>query len=143
MIIKQLLKSNVGDILQLNNGNFSDGWTENMLLTAFDGGRFVAFGAFIDERLVGAVTLSLSIDDADIEGVVVDKAYRQKGIGILLMQKAHEYIKNNLLKAVLLEVRQSNLPAIALYEKLGYKKISVRKNYYLDGENALVMIKEF
>ena len=41
-----------------------------------------------------------------------------------------------------LEVRQSNIPAIALYESYGFKKVAKRPNYYLDGESADLMIKE-
>ena len=47
------------------------------------------------------------------------------------------------LKKLFLEVRESNLPAISLYEKYGFIKISQRKKYYKDGENADVMLKRF
>ena len=113
-----------------------------MLESGFDGGRLNALGAFFQTQLVGVVTFSLSIDDADIEGVVVDKQFRKQGIGEKLMHSAHEFILDKQIKSVLLEVRESNINAISLYQKLGYQRIAVRKNYYSDGENALVLRKE-
>ena len=142
MTIRQLDKTFVGQITALYQGNFSDGWSEGMLESGFDGGRLNALGAFFQTQLVGVVTFSLSIDDADIEGVVVDKQFRKQGIGEKLMRSAHEFILGKQIKSVLLEVRESNKSAISLYQKLGYQRIAVRKNYYSDGENALVLRKE-
>ena len=143
MIICQLDKNSVNQILELYSGNFSDGWSKSMLESGFDGGRLKAIGAFIEDKMVGVITFSLSLDDADIEGVVVHKQFRAKGIGQQLIESAHEAIKKQKIKAVLLEVRQSNKTAISLYQKVGYQQIAVRKNYYSDGENALVLKKEF
>ena len=142
MTVKSLNKSSVKEILALYNGNFNDGWTESMLNSGFDGGRLKALGVYDCDKLIGLITFSLSLDDADIEGVVVDRLYRKKGIGALLMQSAHEFILESKIKTVLLEVRESNISAISLYKKFGYEQISLRKKYYDDGENALVFKKE-
>ena len=143
MVIESLYKNSISEILALYNGNFSDGWTESMLDSGFDGGRLFAFGAYMDKKLVGVITISLSLDDADIEGVVVDKEFRCKGIAKALIERAHDFILSKGIKKVLLEVRQSNAPAISLYKSVGYTQISTRKGYYQDGENALILIKEF
>ena len=58
------------------------------------------------------------------------------------MDKAESKLVSLGVNKVFLEVRSSNISAIALYEKKGYTKISVRKKYYADGEDALVMVKE-
>jgi ribosomal-protein-alanine N-acetyltransferase len=142
MKIQSLTIDNAKELSGLNECNFNDGWTESMIISAFNGGRFFAFGAFIEDKLIASVTLSLGDEDADIEGIVVDKSQRGKGIASQLIDMAHDFIKENGKQKVLLEVRESNLPAISLYKKVGYKKISVRKRYYSDDENALVMLKE-
>ena len=143
MTFSMLNKEDVDKIVELFKANFLDGWNKNMLLSAFDGGRFLSIGAFVEDKLVGAITCSLSFDDADVEGVTVEKSLRRKGIGKALLEQAEKVIKEKGISALLLEVRQSNLPAIALYEQAGFKQISVRKSYYPDGENAVVMKKEF
>jgi ribosomal-protein-alanine N-acetyltransferase len=79
----------------------------------------------------------------DIEDIVVDKEQRRAGIGSSLLKKVFEEAQTDGVKRVMLEVRESNLPAINLYRKFGFKDLSTRKKYYQDGENALVMEKEF
>ena len=142
MTVKNLNKLNVKEILALYEGNFNDGWTESMLNSGFDGGRLKALGVYDGDKLIGIITFSLSLDDADIEGIVVASDYRKRGIGALLMQSAHDFILKSQIKSVLLEVRESNISAISLYKKFGYEQISLRKKYYDDGENALVFKKE-
>lgn len=66
--------------------------------------------------------------------------YRRIGIGYNLMVRAMRAMKRFYnATEVYLEVRVSNKPAISLYEKLGYKVVSVAKGYYHDGEDAYIM----
>ena len=142
MILSTLNKSDVDSIVALYQGNFPDGWNKNMLESAFDGGRFIAIGAFDGDKLIGAITCSVSFEDADIEGVVTDVAYRRKGVASALIKKAQELLLSKGVNRLLLEVRESNFSAIGAYEKAGFTRLSIRKGYYCDGENAVVMVKE-
>ena len=142
MTFSLLSRDDVDLLINLYDGNFKDGWTKNMLLSAFDGGRFIAIGAFDGRTLIGAITCSVTMDDADIEGVVTDKKYRRKGVASALIEQAQSELLIKGVKRILLEVRESNIPAIGAYEKQGFIRLSVRKNYYGDGENAVVMVKE-
>ena len=65
---------------------------------------------------------------------------RRKGIAEKLLRKAIEAIKNKGVKEVYLEVRISNIPAINLYRKLGFKIAKRIPRYYADGEDAYVML---
>ena len=141
-MITLLSKDNLLEILALYHGNFSDGWTENQLISAFDSGRFLAFGKREKDSLIALLTISTTQFDADIEGIVVRKEFRNKGYAIELLDFAQKELKNQGIEKIFLEVRKSNIPAKSLYEKIGYKEISVRKKYYSDGEDAVVMAKE-
>ena len=121
---------------------FTDGWTEKMIIDAFDGGRFNALGFFDGDALVGVITFSYSVDTADIEDIAVDKEFRRKGLGDKLLCEALKKIQDENKEKVFLEVRGSNIPAINLYKKAGFTNLSVRKKYYDDGEDAVVMAKE-
>ena len=142
MIVKNLFKSDICSILEVFKDNFSDGWNEKMLISAFDSGRFLCLGAEENNELLGVITVSIGIDDADIEGVVIKKAFLRRGIGKLLVKSALDQIKDRNIEKVFLEVREGNFPAKNLYESFGFKPVSVRKKYYIDGENAIVMVKE-
>ncbi len=70
--------------------------------------------------------------------------YRRMGIGMSLMKRAMESLKNHYsCRSVYLEVRVSNMPAIKFYKKLGFKISRVLHGYYKDGEDAYVMEKSF
>ncbi len=142
MKIVELLIDDISDILKLYANNFSDGWNENMLRSAFKEGRFLCFGAKQDGEIMGVVSITVGDTDADIEGVVTKKEFLRKGVAKTLIKYAIQKLKALKKEKVFLEVREGNLPAVSLYEYFGFKPISVRKKYYFDGENALVMVKE-
>ena len=142
MTLKVLTQKDINLITDLYSEDFSDGWNSEMLLSAFKEGRFNAVGCFSEEDLVGVVTYTKGLDDADIEGIVTRSSFRNKGIATLLFDFAKEDIKKSGIEKILLEVRESNVSAISFYKKQGFKEISVRKKYYADGENALIFVKE-
>ena len=141
MTYRELSCADLDLISEFHRTEFADGWNKAQLRSAFETGRFIALGAF-DERLVGVITLSTSFDDADLEGVAVRREYRKTGVATRLLSAAQEKLKERGVKRLLLEVREGNIPAKNFYLKSGFEKISTRKNYYPDGENALVMVKE-
>jgi ribosomal-protein-alanine N-acetyltransferase len=142
MNIKILSKEDINCILELFSSDFEDGWNKNQLSSSFDSGLFLCVGAFDNEKLVGVICASSSIDTADIESVVVKKEFRRKGIASLLINELINLLEKENITKILLEVRESNLKAISLYKKHNFKEISVRKKYYANGENALIFIKE-
>lgn len=138
----KLTQKDIDYILSVYQGNFADGWNKNMLISAFEDGRFHAIALENQGVPVGVVTFSVALDTADIEGVVVVLSERKKGFGAKLIKKAEQEMILLGVEKAFLEVRESNVPAKNLYQSLGYGKISVRKNYYSDGENAIVMAKD-
>ena len=137
----ELTKQDVDLITELYRTDFADGWSKEQLLSAFNTDRFLAIGAF-DGQLIGVITLSVSFEDADLEGIVVKSEFRKGGVASKLFSLAQKALKERGVNRLLLEVREGNIPAISFYNKQGFNKISIRKNYYSDGENALVMVKE-
>lgn len=99
--------------------------------------RYDFFGIWSSGSFVGYLIIIDSIDVYEIIKVGVGEEYRGRGLGKLLIEKAFESIKVDLM----LEVRESNSSAIKLYEKIGFKKIGLRKGYYGDtGEDALILV---
>ena len=141
MKIVELFIDDLPKITKLYSADFPDGWTAEMLASAFNGGRFFALGMMDNDWLVAVITVTVGYDGADLEGIVVAKEYRGKGFAKNLIFAVEERLKEDEKNRILLEVREGNVPAISLYESVGFKKISVRKKYYSDGENALVMEK--
>jgi ribosomal-protein-alanine acetyltransferase len=93
--------------------------------------------AELDGRVVGFLVCRILDDkEGEVLSLVVDPPFRRRGIAKRLML----HVLSGSPESWFLEVRQSNSPALILYEKLGFQEISRRPNYYQDtGETAVVM----
>ena len=126
--------------------DFPDAWNEEMLYSAFRAGNF--YGFIAEEQTdgnifpVGFITYSMNVDTADLQDLFVLNGYRKRGIGKALVKEFIEGAENKGAQKLFLEVRESNTVAQKLYLAMGFTKLSVRKKYYSDGENAIVFIKE-
>lgn len=99
--------------------------------------------AVYHDQLIGFAGISMLVDHADLLALVVKNKYKNKGIATLMMNSLIAFCMENNLEKIFLEVREKNYPAINLYEKCGFKLISIRKNYYKDDHaSALIYLKE-
>ena len=97
-----------------------------------------------DNQIIGyaAVMVPAPGIEADVLTVGVLPEHRKSGIGTAFMEQLENWASDKESNAMMLEVGVDNAGAIALYQSLGYSKISVRQNYYGAGLDALVMRKE-
>ena len=79
------------------------------------------------------------LNEADIMNIVTKKDKRNLGIGAKLLQELLKTAKENNITKLTLEVNETNLPAIHIYEKLGFKKIAERAKYYKNTHDAFIM----
>ena len=120
----------------------ADGWSAESFKSEVEKENGVVICCYADCCVVGLICGYFAGDEADITSVAVDEDYRHNGIALQLLQ---EFEKNlpEYISEIFLEVRESNIPAISLYEKCGFEKLSVRKNFYENpSENAVVMVKK-
>ena len=83
------------------------------------------------------------VDEAHITTIAVHPDFLRRHIAECLIVKLLEDCYNEFIKYITLEVRVSNIPAIKLYEKYGFKSLGTRKGYYQDNnEDALIMWTE-
>lgn len=103
------------------------------------------FICFCENQFSAFLNVNIVFDLGEIDYIFVDKSFQRKGISFLLISFFEEICKNNhspKISKILLEVGSHNTPALLLYEKLGYSKISVRKKYYKNIEDAIIMEKK-
>ncbi|MCF7925396.1 MAG: ribosomal protein S18-alanine N-acetyltransferase [Candidatus Izimaplasma sp.] len=91
------------------------------------------------DEVVGYLSILKSDNHIEIINIYVLKRWRNRGIGHKLFNYMTFYYQKELPLEISLEVREYNNQAIALYKSLGFKTINKRKQYYQDGEDALVM----
>ena len=124
---------------------FPDPWSERMLREHLDNQCAAAIAAVgEDGTLLGYAGLLVVLDEGYITNVAVRPAYRRQGIASDLLGVFERFARGHQLAFLTLEVRASNAAAIALYEKMGYARVGVRKNYYEHPrEDAVIMTREF
>ena len=78
--------------------------------------------------------------DAQINNIAVHPGFRGMGIGEHVLRQVIEQVKFRGARLITLEVRPSNRAALALYKKLGFRLLGIRKGYYaIPSEDALVL----
>ena len=80
-----------------------------------------------------------AVDDIHITNIVVKKAFRGFGIGSKILESIINLSKTYNLDSITLEVNTKNINAIKLYEKYGFKKLGIRKKYYKNIDDAVIM----
>lgn len=94
-----------------------------------------------DDVVIGYIGRYYFFQEAEVLNFVVDESYQRQGYGQKLFDKMVEDMKD--VKKITLEVRASNIKGINFYTKNGFKQVGVRKKYYKNGEDALLLLKEF
>ena len=134
----------VMQVAALEKQCFSDPWSENSVASELNNPLSLWLVAVDDENLAGYVGSQTVMDETDMMNIAVDEGYRRQGIAQLLVEALVEQLKKAESRCLTLEVRISNAPAIALYEKLGFEQVGKRPNYYRNPkEDALILRKEW
>ncbi|MBR2933730.1 MAG: ribosomal protein S18-alanine N-acetyltransferase, partial [Clostridia bacterium] len=92
-----------------------------------------------DNAVLGYAVLFDGVYDWELINIAVSPAHKKRGVGRALMKDCINRAKKANADRLLLEVRPSNAAAIGLYRAFGFKDDGVRKGYYADGEDALLM----
>ena len=141
MTVRQITLADVDKIDCLQSRFFPDGWSKCGLIDGINIGNLKGVVCYEDNTLIAFATYSSTVDFAELLDILVEPSFRQKGVASKMLNCILEEIQGQSPK-MFLEVREGNAPAVNFYKKLGFTTISIRKKYYPDGENALVMEKE-
>lgn len=143
MFIRRWQQSDNSTIALLENLCFSVPWSEHMIEETFCAENFKGLVAVNEatDKVIGYIGVIFSQEDADIALVAVHPDFRRQHIGLKLIDETIAELKKIGVANLFLEVRVSNLGARALYEKTGFKAVGIRKKYYENTEDAIVMYK--
>jgi ribosomal-protein-alanine N-acetyltransferase len=147
MLELELRRLDLGDldaIERIERASYPTPWSRSMFASELAKPSSLSFGA-VDETgtLVGYLVLSRYVDAWHIMNVAVAPERRRQGIASALLQRLLELTKDDSLRGYTLEVRVSNLGAIRLYERFGFRRKGIRRGYYTDNrEDALIMWRD-
>ncbi|MBQ3662050.1 MAG: ribosomal protein S18-alanine N-acetyltransferase [Firmicutes bacterium] len=141
MIIRRATADDVDRIAEMEKVCFpEEPWSRDMVAAEFSGlnpTRY--FAAEEDGRIVAYAGVWVIPPEGYITNVAVLPEYRRRGVASQVLQTMIDECLAEGVTDITLEVRVSNDPAIALYRSFGFEEAGVRRRYYQDGEDALIM----
>ena len=143
--IKPMQKTDIDKIIEIEQLAYGDHhWSKDSFMSELSNDLAKYFSAFdTNGELVGYCGMWQILEEAHVTNIAVVPGFRRKHIGEALLKTVIDECYKDLVKFITLEVRVGNAPAIALYEKYGFKSLGTRKGYYQDNnEDALIMWTE-
>jgi len=129
-------------VMEIEKESFADPWSRKSYEFEVAGNRFsVPIVLEIDHEIIGHAVIWRIFEEFHIATIAIAPEYRGQGWGKYLLSSLMEMAAEA--EYALLEVRPSNTGAIRLYEKFGFAKVGTRRHYYRNGEDAVIMRKEF
>ena len=144
MVIRRMNLGDVSAIAELEKQCFSDPWSENSIASEVENPLSYWLVAEVDGVVAGYVGSQTVIDESDMMNVAVKPEFRRQKVAERLILSLISHLNQRQSKSLTLEVRASNDPAIALYDKLGFEQVGRRPGYYRNPkEDALILRKEW
>lgn len=121
--------------------DFDNFWSYNVLKKELENSNTTYIVAKENNQVVGFAGIMTCLDEATLNNIVVKKSCRGRGIGGELLDSLIDLCSDLKMKTLTLEVNVSNISAIKLYEKFGFKNLGIRKKYYNNSQDAIIMTK--
>ena len=138
--LERLSLTHLQDVLLVEQLSFAEPWSHEAYRYEFAENKLAHYyGCFLDQCLLGFGGFWQILAEGHIANVAVHPDFRGRGLGQLLVACLKTACRALGGTAMTLEVRQSNLAALALYQKSGFESAGVRPHYYNNGENAVIM----
>ena len=144
MEIRKMRSADISQLAELERLCFSDPWSEAAFEYELRNPLSLWLVAAENDVVAGYVGSQTVMGEADMMNLAVSPAYRRNGIGEKLVCELIQCLNGVQAHSLTLEVRISNAPAIALYEKLGFVQVGRRPGYYRNPkEDAYILRKEW
>lgn len=144
MEIVLMQPSHIEQIAELEQRCFTDPWSSRSIASELD--NPLAFWLVAEDagKVAGYIGSQSVLGEADMLNLAVAPEYRRQGLGTRLIEMLETALRQQGVYSLTLEVRPSNEAAIALYEKLGFFQVGLRRNYYeKPREDAWILRKEW
>tara|TARA_Y100001968_G_scaffold222846_1_gene205615 strand:+ start:103 stop:570 length:468 start_codon:yes stop_codon:yes gene_type:complete len=130
--------------IKLDQKSFNGLWTKSQWKRELSDPKRICLGAIdLDtNKLLGLCSAWLIMDELHIIFLAIDPKYQRKGLGKFLLLDLIKRSSSFRTNSIFLEVKNTNEPAKAFYKSMGFKIVGNRSNFYNDGTDAILFIKE-
>ncbi len=137
--VRIMTKEDVSSVADIEKQCFSEPWSENAFLATLGDGNYIFMVAEADGQILGMAGVIKSFDEGDITNVATLSEVRGRGIARKVLSALFEEALSQGITSLTLEVREHNVPAIRLYESLGFICEGKRPGFYDNPkEDALI-----
>jgi len=143
-VVRALRSDRAEQCAAIHAASFAHSWSSDEF-EALLSSKTVIGGAAVDPAtndLRGFALARVAADEAEILTIAVHGAFRNRGIGRLLLTDSLSRLAAAHVQSLFLEVERANLPAIALYKRMGFREVGQRRGYYQkpDGSTATALV---
>lgn len=140
VLLRPCVELDLPAVLDIERASFPLPWQEAFFLAELRNPRSLFLVAVQEGQVIGYLCCWLVADEVQILRVAVHPANRQQRIGKALLLATLAEARQEGARSASLEVRKSNLPALAFYLGLGFREVATRQRYYENGEDALLLV---
>lgn len=145
IIIREIDNNDIKKISEIEAICFKHPWSEEDFIFEVNNNPFAKILVIlVDNEIVGYLDYLVTFNSSSISKIAINPKYQKLGLASKLMDKMFLDIAAlgyGEVETITLEVRVSNIAAINLYYKFGFKDVVIKKGYYADGEDARYMMK--
>lgn len=143
LILRRPTTDDADAIVKIEESCFGvNAWSRSSIVDFIENGFSHVVAAELDGEIVGYAGVFVICGEAEVTNVAVSPEKRRKGIARRMMEKMIETARDLDCELMMLEVREGNIPAKALYEDLGFTAVGKRRGYYAHPrEDAVLMTK--
>ena len=141
-MIRAATTTDAADIARIEHRAAAHPWTEDSVRSSLIRPVSAAWVTHVHGRCVGHLLSTVVLDEAEILTVAIDPELQRQGLGRALMVYAQAEWHRRQVQRAFLEVRRQNQAARSLYTRMGWTETGVRRNYYRDGEDAVLYLLE-
>lgn len=128
--IRDMRPEDLEEVAGIEKNSFSDPWSKSSFEDMLSLPAYRALVITENDKVAGYACTLMVLDEGQILNIAIDKSQRRRGLGRMLLKYVLEQGKEQGACFFTLEVRESNKPAIGLYESFGFRETGRRKNYY-------------
>lgn len=141
----EILRMTIQDLDQIKDTlylDFDDFWNYNVFKKELENPNSKYIVAKINSEIIGFAGYWKAVDDVHITNIVTAKFYRNKGIANIMLEHLIKLAKQEQnITSITLEVKSDNIAAKKLYEKFNFNVVGLRKKYYNNKDDAIIMTK--
>lgn len=135
-----MIRRDMPEVLEIENGSFEFPWDEDAFIRCLRMRNCIGRTAEINERVVGFMIYEIHKSRFHLLNMAVHKEFRRRGIGKKLLLHLFNKLSDERRNRVMLEIRETNLSAQLFFRAIGFRAISLLRDFYEDTpEDAYLM----